>query len=92
MSLPNNATIYTIGSTTFVQEPTVLDVINAVSAKCVAAGRSDLLPVTLVNLEDVLVALGANVAPDKTLVIGSTTFITRSNFEQLLAVARSIGA
>lgn len=92
MSLPANTTIYTIGSTTFVSEPSVLDVLNAVAALATTASRTDLLPVSLCNLEAVLIALGATLPADRTLVVGSTTFIFRSSFADLLAAARALGA
>jgi hypothetical protein len=81
MSLPTN-TSYTLNGTTYVEEPKLDAIIAAVTAKCIAAGRSDLIPATntrvigtttyidgglkLADLEDVLKALGATGPADVT--------------------------
>ena len=106
MSLPSN-TSTTLNGTTYVEEPKLTDLISAITAKAISAGRSDLIPASttrvigsttytegglkLADLEDVLKALGATGPADTTLTLGNDREVQRWGLEQILTAARSIG-
>jgi hypothetical protein len=88
MSLPAN-TSYTLNSTTYVQEPTLVQLVAAVQALCTAVGHPEWLPATtsqttgsttyidgpkLIDLDSALRHLNVITPTDTSYTIGSTTY------------------